>query len=221
VDNAAQITALYSRVREILDSARRTVARSVNTTHVVANWLIGREIVEEQQRGRKRAGYGKRLLYELSARLQVDYGKSFSTRNLEYCRDFYLTYATLMELDISHALPGESIPRLAISNALRSESTPTMSGELLSGQYWQPGQLHPNLSWTHCRVLLRVEKTDARAFYEIEAVDNNWSARELERQINSLYLPSEEELREEIRREVRRLPPCQPSPSKRRKANKP
>jgi len=51
---------------------------------------------------------------------------------------------------------------------------------------WAPGQLHPNLSWTHYRTLLRVDKPVARAFYEIEALKNNWSARELERQINSL-----------------------------------
>ncbi|MBM3862224.1 MAG: DUF1016 domain-containing protein, partial [Verrucomicrobia bacterium] len=51
---------------------------------------------------------------------------------------------------------------------------------------WQPGQLHPNLSWTHYRTLLRVDKPEARAFYEIEAIKQNWSARELERQINSL-----------------------------------
>ncbi len=60
-----------------------------------------------------------------------------------------------------------------ISNAARSES-------------WQPGMLHPNLSWTHYRMLLRVDCNDARAFYEIETIKNNWSARELERQINSL-----------------------------------
>lgn len=46
--------------------------------------------------------------------------------------------------------------------------------------------LHPNLSWTHYRVLLRVDESEARSFYEIEAIKSNWSARELERQINSL-----------------------------------
>jgi len=54
------------------------------------------------------------------------------------------------------------------------------------GESWKPGTLHPNLSWTHYRTLLRVEKEQARSFYEIEAIQNNWSARELERQINSL-----------------------------------
>jgi predicted nuclease of restriction endonuclease-like (RecB) superfamily len=51
---------------------------------------------------------------------------------------------------------------------------------------WKPGQLHPGLSWTHYRTLLRVDRKPVRAFYEIEAARHAWSARELERQINSL-----------------------------------
>ena len=44
--------------------------RTVNTTQVVANWLIGREIVVEEQRGQERAGYGQELLRQLSDRLR-------------------------------------------------------------------------------------------------------------------------------------------------------
>ena len=47
---------IYERIRVILESARAGVARSVNTTQVVANWLIGREIVEEEQRERSGRG---------------------------------------------------------------------------------------------------------------------------------------------------------------------
>lgn len=46
--------------------------------------------------------------------------------------------------------------------------------------------LRPQLSWTHYRLLLRVEKPDARSFYEAECVNSRWSTRELERQISSL-----------------------------------
>ncbi len=42
------------------------------------------------------------------------------------------------------------------------------------------------LSWTHYRLLLQVEKLEARAFYEKEAINSRWSTRELERQIASL-----------------------------------
>lgn len=57
-------TPLCRRIRQILESARTSVARSVNTTQIVANWLIGREIVEEEQRGKRRAGHGEELLFD-------------------------------------------------------------------------------------------------------------------------------------------------------------
>ena len=169
---------LYHRIREILDSARAGAARSVNTAQVCANWLIGREIVEEEQKGKKRAGYGEALLQDLSVRLSTDVGKGWSVRNLEYCRVFYREYPLLLDGRKSNALRSissiiSSSDDRHISNAVRTES-------------WQPGRLHTNLSWTHYRTLLRVDKTEARAFYEIEAIKNTWSARELERQINSL-----------------------------------
>ena len=46
--------------------------------------------------------------------------------------------------------------------------------------------LRAELTWTHYRLLLRVDKEEARQFYMIESTSNNWSTRELERQINSL-----------------------------------
>src|SRR5262249_23067220 len=151
---------------------------SVNTAQVVAYWLIGREIVEEEQGGKRRAGYGEQLLQDLSSRLTVEFGKGLSVDNLELCRRFFLEYPGLLGNEKSDALRRKSselfpAATLEISHALRGES-------------WQPGRLHSNLSWTHYRRLLRVDKTEARAFYEIESINNNWSARELERQINSL-----------------------------------
>lgn len=172
-------TPLYQRIREILESARAGVARSVNTTQVIANWLIGREIVQEEQKGKTQAEYGKRLIEELSQRLLSDYGSGYSVQNLWLIRQFYLTYPRLVNLaNIPHALRGES----------SSHSKPVDAGILYAPrrESWKPGFLHPNLSWTHYRTLLRGDKPEPRAFYEIEALKNNWSARELERQKNSL-----------------------------------
>lgn len=47
--------------------------------------------------------------------------------------------------------------------------------------------LRPNLSWTHYRLLLRVEQAAARAWYMSEAAEQGWSTRALERQIGTLY----------------------------------
>lgn len=51
--------AVFSRIVDILDEARRTASRTVNNAMVVAYWLIGREIVEEEQKGQERAEYGQ------------------------------------------------------------------------------------------------------------------------------------------------------------------
>ncbi len=77
---------IYERIREILESAKASVSRSVNTTQVVANWLIGREIAEEEQRGKKRADYGEQLLRDLAERLTAEFGGGFSGTNLRWFR---------------------------------------------------------------------------------------------------------------------------------------
>jgi predicted nuclease of restriction endonuclease-like (RecB) superfamily len=195
---AATVTAsppLYGRVREILDAARSNVARTVNTTQVIANWLIGREIIEEEQQGKKRAGYGAELLADLAARLKVDFGAGYGVDNLELFRRFYLEYPRLLPERISDAVrrkSGHPTSTAANSETVRRNSEalqqiplPSPHG-LASDGPLPPGQLSANLSWTHYRRLLRVSRPEARDFYEIEAIRNAWSARELERQINSL-----------------------------------
>jgi len=107
---------LYRRIREIPESARATLTRSVNSTQVVANWLIGREIVEEEQRGHKRAEYGERLIEGLSRRLMEEYGRGFTVRNIETFRSFYLEYPRLIA--IPHAPRAESERSASPSHAL-------------------------------------------------------------------------------------------------------
>ncbi len=213
-----QHPSIYERIRQILESARVNVVRSVNTTQVMANWLIGREIVEEEQMGKRRAEYGIKLIKSLSLYITSEYGPGYSEQNLFYMRQFYLTYPALIpnprilnaprgELDFGskpnkiHASRGELESEIsgAAPLKMRVPAPSTTSGQKPDGQQtfseilyavrsesWQPGLIHPNLSWTHYRTLLRVEKPEARSFYEIESLKNNWSARELERQINSL-----------------------------------
>jgi predicted nuclease of restriction endonuclease-like (RecB) superfamily len=161
----------YDRIRDILDAARTGVVRTVNTAQVLSNWLIGREIVEEEQQGQHRADYGENLLQNLAQKLKQDFGKGYSYSNLKYMRQFYLAFPYLLTaVEIGHAVSDRSL------TAELSCPNPD----------WQPGRLHPNLSWTHYRTLVKVENLDARAFYEIETLKANWSAREMERQINSL-----------------------------------
>ena len=73
---------LYNSVREVLAEARGQAYKAVNFAMVKAYWQIGKLIVEDEQKGKARAEYGKAVLNELSLRLTAEYGKGFDAREL-------------------------------------------------------------------------------------------------------------------------------------------
>ena len=83
---------LFSQIKQVLDDARRHVARTVNTTMVKAYWQVGKYIVEYEQQGKERAEYGKGVIKNLSERLMKEYGSGFSVPNIKLMRQFYLYY---------------------------------------------------------------------------------------------------------------------------------
>ena len=70
--------------------------RHVNTALVTTYWLIGRRIVEYEQKGKERAEYGEQLLKKLSADLTSRFGKGFTERNLWHMRQFYISYQKIL-----------------------------------------------------------------------------------------------------------------------------
>lgn len=184
---------LFTEVAGILEEARQQTVRSVNTHMVTAYWLIGWRIVEAEQGGKTRAGYGERLMENLSARLTERFGKGFSVANLRNFREFYLAYPDRLEeirfkpygklddgpQEIHHRKRYPTGGELADPRDQREIRYPPGSESRLG--------FHPNLGWSHYRALMRVENPKARVFYETEAVKAQWSKRDLERQIGSLY----------------------------------
>ncbi len=162
--------ALYRDIRTVLESARSSAYRAVNTAMVQAYWQVGRLIVEHEQGGRKRAVYGEAVLDDLSQRLTADFGRGFDPSNLRYMRLFFERFPNRDA--VRHRLPSRGI-----RDALRLKSTGTDA----------PGALRPELSWTHYRMLLGVEDPQAREWYLHEAADQHWSTRQLDRQIAVLY----------------------------------
>ncbi|MFV0268832.1 MAG: YhcG family protein [Draconibacterium sp.] len=150
----------YSRISDILKSARSKVVQTVNITMVETYFEIGKLIVEEEQNGRERAEYGKQILKELSNKLTTEFGKGFSEDNLSNLRKFYFTY----QLQISETL------------SRKSDITAIF-------------RYNFKLSWPHYLKLMRIEDENERKFYEIECAKNNWSLRELQRQYDSALYP--------------------------------
>jgi predicted nuclease of restriction endonuclease-like (RecB) superfamily len=137
------VNELAGRITNIIVTARNRLQSVVDHEMVRAYWEIGREIVEDEQQGEKRAEYGKAVIEGLASDLTQRHGKGFTASNLLAMRRFYLSFP--------------------IQHALRA-----------------------GLSWTHYRQLLKIEEQQKRSFYEIECSNNNWSTRELERQMNSM-----------------------------------
>lgn len=142
-------------VRNAQDLARR----AINTAMVYAYFELGRMIVEKEQGGGTRAGYGKRVLEELSKRLTSEFGRGFSADNLKLMRRFYRVY---------------SVDEIGETVFPQSSNLPVST----TGRRFF-------LSWSHYIFLMRIDNVDERHFYEIEAARGDWSLRELKRQFNS------------------------------------
>jgi predicted nuclease of restriction endonuclease-like (RecB) superfamily len=87
-----RLDALHRQVREILAAARERAWQAVNTAMVDAYWDVGRAIVEDEQAGKPRASYGKRVLEGLAERLRAEFGKGYDPSNLRNMRAFFVTY---------------------------------------------------------------------------------------------------------------------------------
>lgn len=159
----------YRAVAEILQKARSNACRAVNFAMVEAYWQVGRMIIKEEQEGKKRAGYGEALIRSLSERLTLDFGKGFNVSNLWAFKQFYAAFPILRTVrgESSGVHPTESMDNI--------DPTPAM-----------PQTLRRELTWSHYRLLVRVDKPEARAWHMKEAAEQDWSVRALERQIHSL-----------------------------------
>ena len=167
---------LFYAISHLIDESRRQVAKAVNTAMVYTYYSVGQYIVEFEQGGKVRAAYGKEVLKRLSARLTEQYGKGWSEDNLENCRNLFLNYS--ITEPVVRKLNQETISEPAVRKSdqeINSEPVARNTHTFL-------------LPWTHYLILMRVKNLQARKFYEIEAYNQQWSKRQLQRQIaSSLY----------------------------------
>jgi predicted nuclease of restriction endonuclease-like (RecB) superfamily len=162
---------LIGDISFLLESARRTSARAVNSILTATYWEIGRRIVEYEQSGEERAEYGHQLLKNLSYDLTKNFGRGFSADNLESMRLFYLTYSLT---EISET----------VSRKFDLEKSETSSRKL-NDEFFN--ERFP-LPWSHYVMLVRrIKEDNTRKFYESEALRSGWSVRQLDRQISSQF----------------------------------
>ena len=170
---------LFERISALIEDARKRVVTTVNIAEVYTKYSIGQYIVEDEQQGEYRAQYGKQVLQNLSAKLTERFGDGWTVDTLKRCRYFYNVYASKEKgetlLPNSNNMNGSQLEQHCLPNSqmVRREKV---------------NELKFTLSWSHYLILMRIGNPDARSFYEIECTQQQWSVRQLSRQVgSSLY----------------------------------
>ncbi len=170
---------LIEQIGALVKSNQKRLVHTINTTITITYWQIGKYIVEFEQDGKERAEYGTSLLKNLSKDLTEQLGKGYSYRNLRLFRQFYVTFPMMQSLISQSENSDVEIWQSPIAksyndfwNTLSTKSKLAVEKALL------------RCSWTHFVRLLSIKNDEERYFYLLEAVENNWSVRELNRQID-------------------------------------
>ncbi len=180
-------TDLAERIERLITETRKRTVAAVNTAMVYTYYEIGRMIVEDEQKGEQRAEYGTAMLKNVANHLSKKFGKGFSYTNLEQMRKFYKVYSQIPQTVSEKSPIFQTMSRKTIKEEISENPSRKLSTPLtISKKGQKPSdQLHFTLSWSHYLKLMRIENPDERHFYEIEATENNWSLRELQRQFDS------------------------------------
>ncbi len=166
---------LFKNISSLIEDSRKRVAKAVNTAMVYTYYGVGQYIVEFEQNGDYRAAYGKGVLNRLSAKLTGQFGKGWSVDTLENCRKFFLVYS----ISSDDQTKSETLSRKSGNHSHEISETPSRKSD---------NRLSFTLSWSHYLILMRIDNPDARSFYEIECAQQQWSVRQLSRQVgSSLY----------------------------------
>lgn len=160
---------LIDAIANIHTQSVAQASRSVNQSLVIRNWLIGCNIVEYEQKGEDRAQYGIRLLPTLSRKLTRNGVVGCSRQDLDRCRNLYRIY-----------------PQIGMVLKEQEKICSTLSRKFKDKRNFLNPDMILQLSWSKLLELIKIENPRARYFYELQCIQDNWSVRELQRQIGSL-----------------------------------
>ncbi len=151
--------------------------KAINVSLTLRNWLIGMHIAEYELNGSDRAGYGSNLFNELAKKLAKYDVSGCRLRQLYNYRNFYERYPQILR-----TVPAK-FKNLFLNTKKNLKKVRTESTQFVT----DPTRLLSNLSYSHLELLVTIDDSLKRYFYEYECIRGNWSVRELERQIASLY----------------------------------
>lgn len=182
ITNNQEINDLFQKVVDLITQARKRVATTVNIAEVYTKFHIGQYIVEYEQKGEIRAEYGKAVLKELSKRLTDRLGDGWGYSTLKNIKQFYLVYAKRL-----NTIEPIENSKLSLQNEEKKYNQDLVQDKKAK-HCLAFSEESFTLSWSHYLILMRITDPMARRFYEIECRQQDWSVRQLSRQVaSSLY----------------------------------
>jgi predicted nuclease of restriction endonuclease-like (RecB) superfamily len=195
----ANINELVSIIGETQHYFKLQASRQVDTALTLRNWLFGFYIAEYELNGADRAEYGQKLFKEIAKRLEKQGFRQIRERHLYLCKDFYMAYQNILRTVSAkfylNGLQQVVILRTATAKLISITDESIESDQFPKIQNFQSAtgnsqidveKLINQLSFSHIIELLKADSPLKRCFYEMEAVKNGWSVRELQRAMNSM-----------------------------------
>lgn len=157
--NLSSYHSLIKDLEVLIASGRKAAYQSINQAMIDMYWNIGKRIVEEEQKGKARAQYGKALIKNLAAVLTAEFGAGFTARNLRNYRQFYLLFS---EREIWHAcVPNLTWTHFRSLLRVSDEDARIWYLRESSEQGWSSRTLDRNISTQYYYRLLKSPQKDA------------------------------------------------------------
>lgn len=170
--------------------------RQVNYAYTLRNWLIGMYLFEIEQKGKDRAEYGEKLYKNLALKLKEKNIKGMSFTSLHTFKKFFQVYPSIVQLLPEELFSNENqlvgivqstteqfiFDKNAILQSLIGQSESSVKSIATEN----PQLFLSKISFTHIVEYLKIEQPLQRSFYEIQSLKNNWTVKQLQREINSL-----------------------------------
>ena len=167
--------------------------RQVNYAYTLRNWLIGMYLFEVEQKGKDRAEYGENLYRNIAKDLKSKKIKGMSFTNLHLFKKFFLTYPSIIQLLPEQFLLSDN-QNITIVQSLTEQFNITQSligksgkkSKVTSIANENPSLFLSKISYSHILEFVKINGDLQRSFYEIQTIKNNWTVRQLQREINSM-----------------------------------
>lgn len=172
--------------------------KQVNYAYTLRNWIIGMYLFEIEQKGQERAEYGDKLYRNIAERLKEKKIKGMSFIMLHNFKNFFQIYPSIFQ-SVNEQLQKTNNQEFTIIQSMIEQFSLSnnVSIQAVIGQFnlnqkvksiaiENPNLFISKISFTHILEFIKIDDDLQRSFYEIQTIKNNWTVRQLQREINSM-----------------------------------